>query len=234
MSLKKRIIPITMNQMTIIWDFDGTLLPNDPLDSEQSLLMYKLYEAGEKLPLFLRALTRFLIYADYHEHLRKTFKKFFNWFMQGTSVTALDRVCQRLADKIPETDRQTILHLKDEGHNMMVLSCGTANLSEGTLKKAGLDHCFTAIAGNRFDIKDGLLADMSLRVPHPEDKVTFLTEKGISPDSTLAVGDGYTDIPLLDWARISVMLDRTGQKQKKYAHKKYHFVKSISEILEMV
>ena len=39
-----------MSRYNIIWDFDGTLLPNDPYDSEQSLMMYKLYEAGERVP----------------------------------------------------------------------------------------------------------------------------------------------------------------------------------------
>jgi FMN phosphatase YigB (HAD superfamily) len=55
---------------TIIWDFDGTLLPNDPYDSEQSLMMYKLYEAGESVPFVLHALARALLYTDRKEHLR--------------------------------------------------------------------------------------------------------------------------------------------------------------------
>ena len=35
---------------TVIWDFDGTLVPNDPYDSEQSLMIHKLYHAGQKIP----------------------------------------------------------------------------------------------------------------------------------------------------------------------------------------
>ncbi|MGD8764438.1 MAG: hypothetical protein PVG87_19185, partial [Desulfobacteraceae bacterium] len=68
-----------MKTYSIIWDFDGTLLPNDPYDSEQTLLMYKLYETEEKISLVLRTLTRILIYADNREHLRKTFKRFYAW-----------------------------------------------------------------------------------------------------------------------------------------------------------
>ena len=68
---------------TIIWDFDGTLIPNDPYDSEQTLMMYKLYEAGQRVPVITHVLARLLIYADQKEHLRKVFKRFsfFNRFL---------------------------------------------------------------------------------------------------------------------------------------------------------
>jgi len=42
------------------------------------------------------------------------------------------------------------------------------------------------------------------------------------------------DGTLLDWAKISVLVDRTGQKPIKYAHKNYHFVQSLSEILNIL
>ena len=31
-----------MRKLTIIWDFDGTILPSTPFDSEQSLLLYRM------------------------------------------------------------------------------------------------------------------------------------------------------------------------------------------------
>jgi len=50
----------------------------------------------------------------------------------------------------------------------------------------------------------------------------------------MAVGDGYTDIPMLDWAKFPVLLDRTGRKQPKYAGKNYHFVRSLPEIVDIL
>jgi phosphoserine phosphatase len=50
----------------------------------------------------------------------------------------------------------------------------------------------------------------------------------------MAVGDGYTDIPMLDWAEIPVLVDRSGRKQIKYAHKNYRFVRSLPEILGII
>ena len=219
---------------TIIWDFDGTLIPNDPCDSEQSLMMYKLDEAGEKIPRLTYALARILIYADQKEYLRKTFKRFYIRLMTGTSVVIFDAVGRRLAAKISPADRQVLKQLANLGHRMIVLSCGTVNLSENTLQKAGLGGCFEIMAGNRFESDNGKICAMTLHIPNPEDKVRFLVDQQIDPDRCVAVGDGYTDIPMLDWAKIPVLMDRTGRKQMKYAHKNYRFVRSLPEILSIV
>jgi phosphoserine phosphatase len=223
-----------MSRYNIIWDFDGTLLPNDPYDSEQSLMMYKLYEAGQRVPVFTHALARLLIYADQKEYLRKVFKRFYIRFMTGTSVDIFDPVCTQLAAKISEADRRALMQLANLGHRMIVLSCGTANLSESTLQKAGLGDCFEIIAGNRFESENGKISAMTLHILNPADKVRFLAGQKIEPGRCMAVGDGYTDIPMLDWAEIPVLVDRSGRKQIKYAHKNYRFVRSLPEILDIV
>ena len=219
---------------TIVWDFDGTLIPNDPCDSEQTLMMYKLYEAGEKISIFTQVLARILIYADQKEHLRKLFKRFYIRFMTGSRTDIFDPIGTRLAAKIPQADRRALMQLANVGHRMIVLSCGTVNLSEITLQIAGLGGCFDIFAGNRFESENGKISAMTLHIPNPEDKVRFLAGQKIDPARCLAVGDGYTDIPMLDWAKISVLIDRTGRKQIKYADKNYHFVRSLPEILGIV
>ena len=80
----------TVKNKTIIWDFDGTLLPLAPYDSEQTLLLYKLNEGGEKLPFFIRALALALLYADQKEYLRKVFKRFYIRFMTGAAMDILN------------------------------------------------------------------------------------------------------------------------------------------------
>jgi phosphoserine phosphatase len=219
---------------TIIWDFDGTLLPNDPYDSEQSLMMYKLYETGQRIPVLPHALARLLLYADQKEYFRNVFKLFYIRFMTGTSVDIFDPVCTRLAAKISESDRRALMQLANLGHPMIVLSCGTVNLSETTLQKADLGSCFEIFAGNRFESENGRISSMTLHIPHPEDKVSFLAAQKIEPGRCIAVGDGYTDIPMLDWVKIPVLVDRTGRRQNKYAHKNYHVVRSLPEILDML
>jgi phosphoserine phosphatase len=219
---------------TIIWDFDGTLIPNDPCDSEQTLMMHKLNESGKQISIFTRAVAKFLIYADQQQHLRNLFKRFYIRFMTGSSTDIFEPVGRRLADKISQADRQALKQLADQGHRMIVLSCGTVNLSEITLQKAGLDGCFEIYAGNRFESDNGRISSMTLHIPNPEDKVGFLAAQKIDPARCLAVGDGYTDIPMLDWAKIPVLIDRTGRKHLKYAAKNYHLVRSLPEILDIV
>ena len=223
-----------MSRYNIIWDFDGTLLPNDPYDSEQTLMMYKLHEAGEKISIFTRTLAGLLIYADQKEHLRKLFKRFYIQLMTGSPTDIFDPVGRRLAVKISEPDRRALMQLANTGHRMIVLSCGTVNLSEITLHKAGLGECFEIYAGNRFESDNGRISAMTLHIPNPEDKVRFLAGQNIDPNRCVAVGDGYTDIPMLDWAKIPVLIDRTGHKQQRYADKNYHFVRSVPEILGIV
>jgi phosphoserine phosphatase len=222
-----------MKPSMIIWDFDGTLIPNEPYDSEQTLMLYKLNETVEKTPFFIRALALALLYADQKEYLRKVFKKFYIRFMTGAAMDLFDPVCTRLAAKISAADRQALMQLANQGYRMIVLSCGTANLCESTLQKAGLAGCFESIAGNRFESENGKISTMTLHVPNPEDKVRYLAGHKFEPANCIAVGDGYTDIPMLDWAKNSVLVDRSGRKQIKYAHKNYRFVRSLAEILDM-
>ena len=223
-----------MSANSIIWDFDGTLLPNDPNDSEQSLMLYKLKKAGADIPAVIRVLARFMIYADSREKLRRTFKRFYVRFMKGTHISTLDEVSERLAEKILPADRRAVMELKKQGFTMMVLSCGTADLSERVLEMAGLADCFDVIAGNRFTFKNSRIGGMTYDMNNPDDKKTFLQKSAIIPKSTIAVGDGYTDIPMLDWAGTAIVLDRNGRKKVHFRKKNYRFISSIPEILELI
>ena len=69
---------------------------------------------------------------------------------------------------------------------------------------------------------------------NPENMVKFLQHKGIHADQTIAIGDGYTDIPLLEWAQIPIMLDRTGKKKALYGHKNYKFISELAEVLNIL
>jgi len=205
----------------IIWDFDGTLLPLAPYDSEHTLMLHKLGDTSPRPPYLVRAIARLLIKADRRQMLSNTFKQFYIRLMKGTPLNLLDQVSRRLSDSISTQDRQTIRHLNSENYRMMVLSCGTADLSESVLKMAGLGDCFESIAGNRFNIENGRINGMTLHIAEPADKVIWLTKMGISAERAVAVGDGYTDIPMLDWAETAVLVDRSGKKRKRYKGKNY-------------
>jgi hypothetical protein len=70
---------------------------------------------------------------------------------------------------------------------MMVLSCGTVDLSERVLKFAGLSDCFNRIAGNRFQFDADRIVGMQLRVPNPGDKLTLIKKLNLPPEQTIPI-----------------------------------------------
>ena len=223
-----------MKPFTIIWDFDGTILPLAPFDSEQSLLIHRMSQTQKPFGWFKKGYARAVIYADRREWFRKTFKKNYIRLLRGTPSSALDAVCRQLADKISPADRQTLRKLKGDGHEMMVLSCGTADLSERILRFAELIDCFGLIEGNRFEVSEGRISGMHLQLADPEDKLELAKRLNLSPRQTIVVGDGYTDLPLLKWSSIPVMVDRTGRKKKDFAAHHFYFIRAVPEIMNIV
>ena len=220
--------------ITIIWDFDGTILPLAPFDSEQSLLLHRMNHPEEPFGLLKKAYVKAIIYADRRERLRKTFKRSYIRLLKGTTSKVLDDVCRILAGNISEADRKVFWKLKAEGYDMRVLSCGTADLSERVLRFAGLSDCFSRIDGNCFQFEADRIAGMHLRMPNPEDKLKMIKKLNLSPDRTVVVGDGYTDLPLLNWASIPVIIDRDGQKKKQFTSHNFYFISSVPEIMNII
>ena len=225
---------IKKEPFTIIWDFDGTILPLAPFDSEQSLLQYRMNQGEAPFGLLKKAYVKTIVYADRRERLRKIFKKSYIRLLNGTPSVVLDKVSRDLAETIPAADRRVFRQLKTDGYEMMVLSCGTADLSERVLRFAGILDCFSRIAGNRFQFDTGRITGMHLQLPNPEDKLGIIKNLKRSPDRTMVVGDGYTDLPLLTWASIPVIIDRSGRKKKQFASRHFYFISSIPEIMEII
>ena len=184
--------------------------------------------------LVKKAYVQAILYADRRERLRKTFKKSYLRLLKDTPTRVLDDVCRDLAEKIPATDRKVFRKLKRDGYEMMVLSCGTADLSERVLRFAGILDCFSRIAGNRFQYDADRIAGMQLQLPNPEDKLSMIKKLNLSPDRTMVVGDGYTDLPLLNWSSVPVIIDRDGQKKKQFTSHNFYFISSVTEIMNII
>ncbi len=223
-----------MKAFTIIWDFDGTILPLAPFDSEQALLIHRMSQTEKPFGWFKKGYARAVIYADRREWFRQTFKKNYIRLLRGTPSSALDGVCRQLADNISQADRQILRQLKSDGHEMMVLSCGTADLSERILRFAELIDCFGLLEGNRFQFVEGRVSGMHLQLADPEDKLKLAKRLHLSPRQTIVVGDGYTDLPLLKWSSIPVMIDRTGRKKKDFASHNFYFINAVPEIMNII
>jgi len=223
-----------MKKFTIVWDFDGTILPLEPFDSEQSLLIHGMNRVEKPFGWLKKGCARAIIYADRREWLRKTFKRSYIHFLKGLPVSALDEVCRRLAEKITHVDRQTIRALKHDGHTMLLLSCGTADLSERILTFAEIRDCFNLIEGNRFEFDENRIKGMDLRLPDPKDKLHMVHTLSLSPDRTIVVGDGYTDLPLLNWSAMPILIDRSGKKEKQFSAHNFYFITAIPQLKNII
>jgi len=222
-----------MKKYIIIWDFDGTILPSDPYDSEQETVICILNQMSKRIHPARRLFAKAMIYADMKKMLRRRFKKFFAHFLINTKVETIDGIAKMLAKKISFEDRETYLKLKQYGHYMIVISCGTVDLSEKVLRYAGIENCFNLIEGNRFKIERGHIVGMDFHIPDPKDKLKLIKQLNISQENAIAIGDGYTDRPLLDWAKIAVLIDRAGEQKARYSDKKYLTISSINEIIDI-
>jgi len=224
-----------MKKPTIIWDFDGTLLPIDPYDSEQSLLIFQMQQVAFKFPFHKKIASRAIIYADKKEWLPG---KYFKWpyvrLLKNTPIHALDIVAEKLAEKISEIDRSSVRELARRGYEMLVISCGTADLSRRVLEFAGIGNCFSHILANRLTIRNSRIFGMRYSILAPKDKLTALHANNILPENCIAVGDGYTDIPLLDRVKFPVLIDRTGGKRRLAKAKGYHTIASIPELIQLL
>lgn len=217
-----------------MWDFDGTILPLKPFDSEQSLLIHRMNQPENPFGRFKKGYARAIIYADRREWFRKTFKRSYIQLLKGTPSSLLDEVCRRMAEMITHVDRQTLRALKHDGHTMLLLSCGTADLSERILTFAEIRVCFNLIEGNRFEFDENRIKGMDLRLPDPKDKLQLAHTLNLSPERTIVVGDGYTDLPLLNWSAMPILIDRSGKKKKQFSAYNFYFITAIPQLRNVI
>jgi phosphoserine phosphatase len=120
-----------MKKFPIIWDFDGTILPSTPFDSEQSLLLHRMNQPDKAFSWFKKGYSKVIIYADQRQRFRKTFKKSYIRLLRGTPSATLDEVCRNLAHKITPADRLALRELKNEGYFKVCRDRGLLWLNRG-------------------------------------------------------------------------------------------------------
>lgn len=219
---------------TIVFDFDGTLLPSVPWDSEQTLLLARAQEPRPRWPLHRRLYGRLLALADRRGWLGGGFKMRYARLLRGTPAALIDVVAGRLAGRICEDTRRSLFELRARGHRLLVVSCGTADLSERVLHIAGVLPCFDLLLGNRFLFADGRIAGLRLEVPLPLAKLQAVRAAGLAPESTVAVGDGPTDLPLLRWAAVPVVVARGGRGKPPWVGSGWEVICRLSQLPEIL
>ena len=182
----------------------------------------------------MRALgARMFIYADRHGGDPGMLKRLYGWCLRGTPLAALDPICAQIATHISPEDRAALHALGARDAQMAVLSCGTAELSQGTLLAAGLSQVFAHIEANRLLTRDGRIVGIERRIYRPETKVEVVSRYGIPWEQVIAVGDGHTDLPLLDRAGLPILI-AAGDRARRFSDRPYRIVPSLSDALALV
>jgi phosphoserine phosphatase len=211
----------------ILWDFDGTLIP---FDSEQFTLE-SLFRNG-KGPVSARSLAaRLFVHGDRRGWHPGLLKVLYGWCLRGVFLSRLDGVCDQIAAHISTPDREALRRLRDrQGLRMVLLSCGTADLGERTLRAAGLEDCFDRVEANRLIAPRGCITGIERRIVDPRNKVDVALGYGVPWDRVVAVGDGLTDLPLLDCAGLPILIARV----RRFDGRGYRVVSSLSEALASI
>jgi phosphoserine phosphatase len=219
-------------RFTVIYDFDGTLFPFQPWDSEQELLLSRL--RAVRSPFWRRWYGWLVAEGDRRGWLPRSFKRRYLGLLRGTPQAFVDQVAAQLARRIPPRDREAVLRLKARGHRLIVASCGTADLSERILERCGLLPCFEAVYANRFVYERGRISGLRLEVPSGRAKLEIVESLGIEPAGAVAVGDGITDLPLWQWSAVPVVVDRSGRTPAGRWPGTYRVVASCAAVLDIV
>ena len=223
-----------METWSIIWDYDGTILPFTPYDSEQFLLDYLLNKKKKEISLIKRIVARAAIFADKKQILGHSFKKYFIWVLKGIDASVLEEVGNALSASIPESYIDTLSFFAKKGFKMYIISCGTADLCLNPLKLKKADTFFSEIISNPIVYKNNKVDGIFFNVKKGSDKVKIAEKLNLKPEKTIVVGDGYTDIPLLDWSSAPFMIDPEKTRRKKYSDKNYTFIESLPQIIDIM
>jgi phosphoserine phosphatase len=212
----------------IFWDFDGTLIP---FDSEQFLLE-SLFLSGRPVSWLKAQAARLFVYGDRHGWHPGWLKVLYGWCLRGTPISELDPVGASLAARITPADRVALCALARHGAPMVLLSCGTGDLCQRALRMADLG-CLTRIEANWLAVRGHVIAGIERRIYLPKTKVEIAASYGFPWEEVIAVGDGLTDVPLLDRAGLPVLI-ADGDKARRFAGRGYQVVPSLLAAIELI
>jgi phosphoserine phosphatase len=216
----------------IIWDYDGTILPFTPYDSEQFLLNSLLTK--NKFSLLKKFVAIAAIWADNKQLLGHSFKRYYNWLLKKIPLIEINNAANEISALIPDSYIEVLKFFARNKFQMSIISCGTGDLCVNSLKRKNANSFFKEIISNFFVYKNGKIDGMIFNVLKGSDKIRYAQKLGFKKENTIAVGDGYTDIPLLDWVKFPIMLDPDGKKKIKYADKNYVFLKNFTDLKDVI
>jgi len=198
------------NRRLVAFDMDSTLIQVEVID--ELARMHGVYDQVAEITR--RAMAGEL---DFQESFRER-----ALLLKGMSRSALDEV----ADNVPLTEgAETLINaLKHFGYTIAVLSGGFQFVGDRLKNRLGIDH----VHANTLEFVDGI-ATGKVRgdIVDAAAKASILTRlceaEGISPEQSIAVGDGANDLPMLAAAGLGIAFHAKPLVRSSAGHAISHF-----------
>lgn len=194
----------------ITFDFDGTLYPIIDFDSEQLLIHTLAQDADES---YRGEALRFIADDQAGCFLLEDFHLRYAAMARRATPAHVDAVARQLAGLLNADDRDALIALKRQSEaEFVILSCGTENLAEAFLAHLGIADLFGSIRAKRLEFSEGGKTTVRVDIHTPEAKRVAVEELRARYRTIVAVGDGPTDIPMLEAADLGLLIDWGGTK----------------------
>jgi phosphoserine phosphatase len=187
----------------IAFDFDGTLYPFHPYDSEHLLMLRCASHKG----LLNRRRARIAVSQDLAG--KYDWARFTAAYRANTGSVQkqmFSDVARSLLARVP-AGQFDLFPMLGKIADLGIISCGTENIAVPFLEQAGLAPLFGPIVGKRFLFPDPGPTRMEIRVKGPEDKARVFDRLRAGYAKTVAIGDGPTDLAMLEQADLALVVD---------------------------
>ncbi len=204
-------------QYLIAFDFDGTLYPLLPYDSEQRLVLAAARNRGH----LNRVRAKRMVLKDNEGKMRQgEFNRRYRDLLGGCTDSHIEEVAQDLSTLVDPAQFSLLKELSDKA-DLAILSCGTENLIHRFLSLYKIEHHFFQVSGKSLHFNKGPKPDIKCTIGSPEGKRAEFVRLKKKYTRTIAVGDGPTDIPMLEEADLGLIIDWNGG-EAKYPFETYH------------
>lgn len=194
----------------VAFDFDGTLYPLVPYDSEQRLVLSTAKNRGH----LNRLRAKRMVIKDSEGNMDLgEFNRRYHDLLGGCKPSQIDEVASDLFALV-DPDQFTLLKTLAQKADLAILSCGTENIIHSFLALHGIDHHFIQVSGKRLHFSKESKPDISVTIGNPDQKREVFSELKKEYTLSIAVGDGPTDIPMLEQADLGLIIDWSGKKAR--------------------
>ena len=221
-----------MNNALIAFDFDGTLYPPVPYDSEDLIML----KAGRR-NLLKALLARHAIISEHRKDFNfKSYNRVLQFNARNMPVSFIDEVVDVICKQAENVSFEPLYRLKEMGNTLAIVSCGTDIMIERFLEKMGITDLFVGYQSKKllFDEKRIKGYDFG-DVDGPEFKVrTCLKYKEqFNCSSIISIGDGATDIAMFKHSDYAVFIDWCNKHQGT-EREGFPLVNDFEQLFELV